>query len=134
MMKRLFTSDIHSRVSLRRDKERPPVEPKQDFITGDTLPTDITAALDRPLVVVQRLSSTLRVPIDQPMLVGGMTFESDPKPGEPSLYLFVKASVQELRDDDDPPSAEMQLDAEPDAVEREVDDEEVEEQDEPGDR
>jgi hypothetical protein len=33
------------------------------------------------------------------MLVGGMTFEAQPKAGEPNLYLFIKAIVQELRDD-----------------------------------
>ncbi len=33
------------------------------------------------------------------MLVGGMTYEGRPKPGDRGLYVFLKASVQELRDD-----------------------------------
>jgi hypothetical protein len=49
--------------------------------------------------MVHRFSTTLRVPVDRTMLVGGMTYQSVPKPGEPNLYLFVRTSVQELRDD-----------------------------------
>lgn len=65
-------------------------------------PAELIASLDRPEVQTQRLSTTLRVPVDRTMLVGGMTFSTRPKPGEPSLYLFVRLSVQELRDDIEP--------------------------------
>ena len=34
-----------------------------------------------------------------------MTFQSEPAAGEPNLYLFARASVQELRDDPPPADA-----------------------------
>ena len=49
------------------------------------------------------------------MLVGGMTFEGQPALGQPGLYLFVKASVQELRDD----ATERSTSAEPGVAEAE---------------
>jgi hypothetical protein len=55
----------------------------------------------RPLRV-HRLSTTLRAPMDRPMLVGGMSYGEEPKPGEPGLYLFVDVAVQELRSDAKP--------------------------------
>ena len=66
---------------------------------GAPTPADVVAVLDRPRLIVQRFSTTLRLPVEKPMLVGGMTFQSAPVPGEPNLYLFLKVSVQELRDD-----------------------------------
>jgi hypothetical protein len=62
-------------------------------------PAEVVAALDRPKLAVQRFSTTLRAPVEQPMLVGGMTFEGESGPRDQNLYLFLKVSVQELRDD-----------------------------------
>jgi hypothetical protein len=53
-----------------------------------------------------QLETTLRTPADRRILVGGMTFEIQPNADEPNLYLFVKAVVQELRDDQPPAKAE----------------------------
>jgi hypothetical protein len=101
--------DIHSRVNVRHD-----VQPADQHQTKPSDPAQRTAAgtqivvpvVDRNLqLLTNRLSTTLRVPIDRQMLVGGMTFEEQPVPGERSLYLFVRCTVQELRNDqDDAPS------------------------------
>jgi len=84
---------------------------------GPPPPADVVAVLDRPRLVAQRFSTTLRLPVDRPMLVGGMTFESAPVPGEPNLYLFLNVSVQELRDDVDEqkPAKKPQAKAKPGA-------------------
>jgi hypothetical protein len=54
--------------------------------------------IDRPRLAVQRLSTTLRVPIDRTMLIGGMTMSDEQTAKDSTLYLFVKLIVQELRD------------------------------------
>ncbi len=77
--------------------------------------SEVIAAIDRPMLNNHRLSTTLHVPVGRPMLVGGMTYQSVPKPGEPGLYLFVNLSIHEL------PEAEIQsppaIQEEDDAVE-----------------
>jgi hypothetical protein len=92
--------DIHSRVNLF-PRSAPQTDeaaaPQKDWPPGQI--SQIAAAVDRPRLVNHRLSTTLRVPVDRTMLVGGMTFESPAAGGPADLYLFVKASVQELRDD-----------------------------------
>ncbi|MBI3467323.1 MAG: hypothetical protein HY000_30305 [Planctomycetes bacterium] len=52
------------------------------------------ASLDRINLTVQQLSTTLRVPIGQPVLVGGMTLHPEQDNGA-RLYLFVQAIVAE---------------------------------------
>jgi hypothetical protein len=91
--------DVHSRVARLK---KPAV--KQAQISTKELPTRVTPAeivdaIDRPTLTTHRLSTTLRVPTDQTVLVGGMTFESQPEAGDPNLYLFVKTSVQDLREE-----------------------------------
>ena len=94
--------DVHSRVAVRHD-----VDQKQEAVEKPAATKDKTKgselavpAVDRNLqLLTHRLSTTLRVPIDRRMLVGGMTFEEQPTPGERSLYLFVKCGVQEIRND-----------------------------------
>jgi hypothetical protein len=86
--------DLHSRVctATRLDETN----------ENRVVPTPAAAttdALDRYQISLQRLSTTTRVPVDRTMLVGGMSFDEQPAPGSPSLYLFVRTSVQELRDD-----------------------------------
>ena len=61
-------------------------------------PSEVVAAIDRPRLVVQRLSTTLRVPVDSTMLIGGMTMSGEQTAKNQTLYLFVKLIVQELRD------------------------------------
>lgn len=99
--------DIHSRVCLPKDvkpAENQQPAPAQQKAVEKMLasggPAEIVDVIDKSQLAVQRFSTTLRVPVGQPMLVGGMTFSSLPKPGEPNLYLFVKTSVQELSTED----------------------------------
>jgi hypothetical protein len=94
--------DIHSRVNRRmRDDARPPAAVRADAAKADEdspMPADVVAAIDRPRLAVQRLSTTLRVPIDRTMLIGGMTMSDEQTAKDSTLYLFVKLIVQELRD------------------------------------
>jgi hypothetical protein len=97
--------DIHSRVNVRHDAQAsdggasdPPS--KTSDRSKNKAPAIAVPVVDRNLqLLTSRLSTTLRIPVEQRMLVGGMTFEDQPVPGERSLYLFVKCSVQEIRND-----------------------------------
>ncbi|MBI3461741.1 MAG: hypothetical protein HY000_01580 [Planctomycetes bacterium] len=88
--------DLHSRVSRSRPAAKAPVDKPAEFA-----PTSI----DRPRVMTQRLATTLRIPANRPVLVGGMTFEA-PMGSQASapatLYLVVEAAVQELKDEPAP--------------------------------
>jgi hypothetical protein len=90
--------DVHSRVNLVD-----PPEEQAAATDGDdpklSTPGEVVAAMDRPRLRSQRLSTTLRVPVGDPMLIGGMSFKSFPVSGDPNLFLFLKVSVQELRDE-----------------------------------
>jgi hypothetical protein len=100
--------DIHSRVNRRVYDTRSRAVPSQPEAVGESdrgvSPESVVAALDRPRLTVQRLSTTLRVPVDSTMLIGGMTMSKDPVANDPTLYLFVKLIVQELRDGTDSPA------------------------------
>jgi hypothetical protein len=50
---------------------------------------------------VHRFSTTMRVPVRQRVLVAGMNQGQQADGEDSGLYLFVRASVQELRDDSD---------------------------------
>ncbi len=102
---RFIVLDVHSRVLLVHDNEaRQPANPNW---TAAQWPTHgVVAAVDRPVVTNSNFETTLRVPVDRRMLVGGMTFSPRPKHDELGLYLFVKLQVQELRDDLAPAKAE----------------------------
>jgi len=92
--------DVHSRVALTREGGGAAVDPAAEVgrrVAG-VAPRDVVAALDRPAIAVQRLSTTLRVPVERTMLIGGMTFDGQDG-GPATLYLFVRVAVQELRDD-----------------------------------
>ena len=93
---RFVTLDVHSRV-VRAEAARPAKGATQGVAVEG--PAAVSAAVDRPMLMCQQLETTLRVPVDRRMLVGGMTYEIQPDLGEPNLYLFVKIAVQELRDD-----------------------------------
>lgn len=103
---KIVVMDVHSRVARIADTRAPQADKPAAEKPGEAAvakgaeigPQQLIAALDRPRVLTQRLSTTLRLPVGRPMLVGGMTFEGQPTPN--TLYLFVKAAVQELRDDE----------------------------------
>jgi len=96
---KLVVLDVHSRVVLLRGGPDRGASALEAAAAGKSAARDVAATIDRPTIANQHLETTLRVPVDRRMLVGGMTFEAQPKAGEPSLYLFIKAIVQELRDD-----------------------------------
>ena len=91
--------DIHSRICLLQNKLEKLEKLVQTREGGDILPQEVADSLDRPQLNVQRLSTTLRVPVGQPYLVGGMTFSGVNQDVAKDLYLFVEVAVQELRDD-----------------------------------
>ena len=104
---RYVVLDIHSQVSelvKQPAAARPAVENAE--AGGLPGPAEIIAAIDRPKLSIQQLATTLRVPSDEVMLVGGMTSDTPPDAERPNLFLFVKVTVQELRDDRE--SREMQ--------------------------
>jgi hypothetical protein len=91
---RYIVFDLHSRVTLARAlpaSSRRPEQPAQHD------PSLVISVIERPAVQTQRLSTTLRVPVEKTVLAGGMTFGSIPGM---SLYFFVRGFVQELRDDE----------------------------------
>ena len=93
--------DVHSRVSrLRKPAAKPRATEDRPPPDRTITPEEVVSALDRPTLTTHRLSTTLRIPVDRTVLVGGMTFESKPAGGDSELYLFVRSSVQELRDDE----------------------------------
>jgi hypothetical protein len=96
--------DIHSRINrrLKNDSASPAaVRAGAAKAAHDSpMPGDVVAAIDRPRLAVQRLSTTLRVPIGSTMLIGGMTMSDEHTAKDQTLYLFVKLIVQELRDGD----------------------------------
>lgn len=105
--------DIHSRVNLMAEE---PAAKAGAGLQPEAQPLQVVAALDRPRLVVHRLSTTLRVPVDRVALVGGMTLDEGNGPSG-TLYLFVKTSIQELYEDNQPADP---ADAEPaeDAVDK----------------
>lgn len=64
-------------------------------------PQSVLSALPLQGIDISRLSTTLRVPVGEPYLVGGMS-QATHRVGKDRLYLFVELHVQELRDDVEP--------------------------------
>jgi hypothetical protein len=102
--------DVRSRVCLLADEQRlmekvekQPADTKRPATPNPA--AQVAAVVERPKVQLHRLATTLRVPVGRPMLIGGMTFEERPEPGQPNLYLFVETHVQELRNDEEPADA-----------------------------
>jgi hypothetical protein len=96
---KLVVMDVHSRVVLAREQPKRPAIDVEIAAGGKSPVRDVLAAIDRPHLANLHIETTLRIPVDRRMLVGGMTFEAQPKTGESALYLFIKPVVQELRDD-----------------------------------
>ena len=91
--------DVHSRVNLLGETPKPAPAKAGGLFSGGTTIEQIVAVIDRPALQSQRLATTLRVPVGKPSLIGGMTFAAEGE-GPANLYLFITASVQELRDDE----------------------------------
>ena len=90
--------DLHSRITMPVLKAEV-LQEEADQVGEETQPKQIVAVIDQRRMNVHRLSTTLRVPINRPMLVGGMSAAGTSDAAGHSLYLFVKLSVQELRND-----------------------------------
>jgi hypothetical protein len=91
--------DVHSRVNLVEspvEKAKPAVDAP---VPAGAPVEQVAASLDRPALQSQRFSTTIRVPAGRPTLIVGMTLSSAGARGS-SLYLFLTAHVQELRDDE----------------------------------
>lgn len=90
--------DIHSRVSrvIESDADHPKADGERVTLEGAQ---NVAAALNPPVLAIHRLSTTLRAPTGQVLLVGGLSSEFDAPTDGLQLYLFVQAFVQELRDD-----------------------------------
>lgn len=88
--------DIHSRVAWVERLPREKKIPQGSMAYG---PQAVAAAVDCPELTCHQLQTSIRLPAGRRMLVGGMTCPLEPAFGAPNLYLFVKVTVQELRDD-----------------------------------
>jgi hypothetical protein len=85
--------DLWSVFSLWIDPESP-IEVQGQAAPFDAGSSEVTlpsAKLDRVKIVAQQFSTTLRVPVGQPVLVGGMTLEPG-RDDSPRLYLIVEAT------------------------------------------
>jgi hypothetical protein len=92
--------DVHSRVAfLSEESAEHSGRAHTASFRGTGSPAELAASIDRPRLVLHRLSTTLRLPVDRLMLIGGMTHATEPGTAEPDLFLFLEVSVQELRDD-----------------------------------
>ena len=90
----LVTLDVHSRVTLRQ-----PSEPsgRQPGIEIGNMPLQSATAIDRPVLRVQRLSTTTRLLMDQVTLIGGMSFTEDVERATCSYMSLCRARNEEQR-------------------------------------
>jgi hypothetical protein len=107
--------DLQSRLAKLVERSQPAVakEAKVDDAQADEQPAakeqaapgpqSVIAALPLQGIDISRLSTTLRVPVAEPYLVGGMS-QASHRVGKDRLYLFVELHVQELRDDVESPA------------------------------
>jgi hypothetical protein len=86
---RHVTLHLHSRFSILLPPEAEVA--KEKVVVSVNAPKEATETVERPVVRLHRLSTTCRVPVDQVVLVGGMTFSD--VDDSPNLYLYVKVSV-----------------------------------------
>ncbi|HUT92767.1 MAG TPA: hypothetical protein VMY37_24955 [Thermoguttaceae bacterium] len=97
---RFVVVDVHSRiVDLGECGAERGESVKANAKAADVSPRELVEVIDRPKLAIHRLSTTLRVPVDRLMLIGGMTQAHGVGEGDAELYLFLRVSVQELRDD-----------------------------------
>jgi hypothetical protein len=86
--------DVRSRVAVRDGATENPDARKLGDEPLYVGARRMAAMIEGRALRVHELATTIRVPLDKPMLVGGMTYGEEPKPGEPNLYLFVDVAVQ----------------------------------------
>jgi hypothetical protein len=102
--------DIHGRVVEVETPDQPQVSPPDHF--ANTAPKqpganygsdirDLATAVDRPVVNNSRIDTTIRLPLNSRVLVGGITGSTPNSPDEPNLYLFAKVTVQKASKDTD---------------------------------
>jgi hypothetical protein len=83
-----LTLDLHSRVT-RRTSPDAPARPTDVgvTVTMGNVPQQTASAVDRPVLEVQRLSTTTRLPLNLVTFIGGMTFA--PGHDASDLYVYV---------------------------------------------
>jgi hypothetical protein len=92
--------DVHSRVIEVQTREgggEAPANPPAANTPANVV-RELAAAVDRPQVSTHRVDTTLRAPLGRRVLAGGITYGSEPEPGNRSLYVFVKAVLCEPPD------------------------------------
>ena len=92
--------DLHSRITTPLHQAEM-LQEKVERIGDEPSPEQIVKVIDDRRLNIHRLSTTVRVPVNRPMLVGGMSSGGHQSDSSHNLYLFVKASIQELRNDRD---------------------------------
>jgi hypothetical protein len=94
--------DVHTRVvEPQHDPAEQPPAAQGKAAKGKHAAIAAAEALDRPQLAAYRFATTVRLPVDRRVLVGGMTYQTDAEDGSSGMYLAVKTSIQELRDDDE---------------------------------
>lgn len=96
----VVTIDVHTRLSKKAERAAAPANRGEPGTARDAV-----SVLDLPKLAVSQLSTTVRVPVDRTMLVGGMDFVGEQGASGKGLYLFVTASMQELVDGTEEPVA-----------------------------
>jgi hypothetical protein len=94
--------DIRSRVAVREpvvDLSDVKEFGEETFYQGARR---MSAMIEGRTIRVHQLATTIRTPLDKPILVGGMTYGEEPKSGEPCLYLFVTVTAQQPASDKSP--------------------------------
>jgi hypothetical protein len=99
---KIVVLDLHTRVNRFQEGDDQKPAPAGKAAAGNQaeLVRQLVAAVDRPRLNSYRLATTLRVPIDETVLIGGMSTAGEPQPDEPGLYLFLRVRVHELRDEE----------------------------------
>ena len=89
--------DVHSRVIELQTSETGGGAPAKSPAANQeaNLVRDLAAVVDRPQMSAHRIDTTLRAALGRRVLVGGITFGTEPEPGDRSLYVFVKGVVCE---------------------------------------
>lgn len=89
--------DLHTRVNERfaPDQESKPAEVVARTKDG----YEVAVKLDDANYVSYRLSTTIRCPKNEVILAGGMTYDAKQASDEPNLYLFVRARIHTIEED-----------------------------------
>lgn len=88
--------DLQAKIDELIDGKRP-LQNKRIFLDESDKKHEIE--LDNQDFVACRFNSTLRCPKDEVVLAGSMTFDPTASEEKPEIYLFVKASVHTIKED-----------------------------------